>query len=243
MILCDEVFEILTRGPFPTGAPSDGIVESHLTHCEACRQLAEALRPAVELFQEAVTPEESRTLPSYWGESSSNLVPWLATENRSASQLAQRKRQSALSGDRRRRLWPALPSLPIRSVSLRPAARLAAALVLGMALAGLLRQLGKSGGEFRGFVPVSNAAGNARWLLSERGGPWSERHGLSQLCIADASAPTLLAARRGDRSAPGAIELACCSSCHSAQGPARQASPRATATAANACGACHPPIE
>lgn len=243
MILCDEVFEILTRGPFPTGAPSDGIVESHLTHCDACRQLAEALRPAVELFQEAVTPEESRTLPSYWGESSSNLVPWLSTEKRGASQLAQRKVRAAARGDRRRRLWPAIPSLPIRSVSLRPAARLAAALLLGMALAGLLRQLGSPAGEFRGFVPASNTAGNARWLLSERGGPWSERHGLSQLCIADASAPTLMAARLADRSAPGAIELACCSSCHTAQGSVRQASARATATAANACGACHPPIE
>ena len=33
MIHCDEVFDILTRGPFPTGAPSDGIVESHLNQC------------------------------------------------------------------------------------------------------------------------------------------------------------------------------------------------------------------
>ena len=69
MIHCDEVFDILTRGPFPTGAVSDGVVESHLTRCDDCRRLAEALRPAVELFQEAVAPEESRGLPSYWGNS------------------------------------------------------------------------------------------------------------------------------------------------------------------------------
>ena len=58
MIHCDEVFEILTRGPFPTGAASDGIVESHLSHCDECRRLAEALRPAVELLQEAITSDE-----------------------------------------------------------------------------------------------------------------------------------------------------------------------------------------
>ena len=95
MILCDEVFEILTRGPFPTGAPSDGIVESHLKQCSACRELAEALRPAVELFQEAVTPEESRTLPSYLGESRSNLAPWLTAENAAGSRVAQRTRRAA----------------------------------------------------------------------------------------------------------------------------------------------------
>jgi hypothetical protein len=67
MIHCDEVFDILTRGPFPTGAPSDGIVESHLNHCDACRQLAEALRPAIELLQEAIGPEESGSLPCYGG--------------------------------------------------------------------------------------------------------------------------------------------------------------------------------
>jgi hypothetical protein len=64
---CDQVFDVLTRGPFPTGSPSDHEVELHLLDCNDCRQLAEALRPAIELFEEAVTIEESRTLPGYWG--------------------------------------------------------------------------------------------------------------------------------------------------------------------------------
>lgn len=64
---CDQVFDVLTRGPFPTGATSDQHVETHLLVCADCRQLAEALRPALELFEEAVTLEESRTLPGYWG--------------------------------------------------------------------------------------------------------------------------------------------------------------------------------
>jgi hypothetical protein len=65
---CDRVFMILTRGPFPTGAPSDEDVEAHLETCADCWRLAEALRPALEVFQEAVPPAESRDLPGYWGD-------------------------------------------------------------------------------------------------------------------------------------------------------------------------------
>ena len=64
---CDDVFDKLTRGPFPSGAPGDDEVEAHLGHCKECRQLAEALRPAVELFQEAVGPDECYGLPGYHG--------------------------------------------------------------------------------------------------------------------------------------------------------------------------------
>lgn len=239
MILCDEVFEILTRGPFPTGAPSDGIVESHLRQCAACRDLAEALRPAVELFQEAVTPEESRTLPSYWGEQSSDLAPWLTIEKGGEARVAQRTRRAARP---RRRSRLALPSVP--SCSLRPAARLAAALLLGMALAGLLRQLGRSDGLLgRAGPDARSQQGEVHWLLAERGASWFNRNGLSLQCLADASAPVLVASRGGDHSDAGAIELACCSSCHVADRSVRQLSKRAMSTVANACGACHPPMD
>jgi hypothetical protein len=65
---CDQVFMILTRGPFPTGEAWDEQVESHLESCSECWRLAEALRPALEVFQEAVPPAESRELPGYWGD-------------------------------------------------------------------------------------------------------------------------------------------------------------------------------
>jgi hypothetical protein len=65
---CDRVFMILTRGPFPTGEPWDEVVETHLETCGDCWRLAEALRPALEVFQEAVPPAESRGLPGYWGD-------------------------------------------------------------------------------------------------------------------------------------------------------------------------------
>lgn len=64
---CDQVFDVLTRGPFPTGAASDAAVEQHLRACHECRQLAEALQPAVELLHESLAPEHSVDLPEYQG--------------------------------------------------------------------------------------------------------------------------------------------------------------------------------
>jgi len=67
---CDQVFFVLTRGPFPSGATEDLVVEQHLQQCTSCWQIAEALRPAGDLFQEAISPVESRDLPGYWGDAS-----------------------------------------------------------------------------------------------------------------------------------------------------------------------------
>lgn len=68
-MICDRVFFVLTRGPFPTGELSvDQAVETHLLVCQDCRRLAEALRPAAEFSPEGVTREESRGLPGYWGQ-------------------------------------------------------------------------------------------------------------------------------------------------------------------------------
>lgn len=75
---CDQVFMILTRGPFPTGEPWDEQVENHLETCSDCWRLAEALRPALEIFQEAVPPSEGRDLPGYWGDA--RPAAFVATE-------------------------------------------------------------------------------------------------------------------------------------------------------------------
>ncbi len=62
---CDQVFEILTRGPFPRGVGNDADVEMHLSCCYECRCLAEALRPAVDLLHESITDHSH--LPGYTG--------------------------------------------------------------------------------------------------------------------------------------------------------------------------------
>lgn len=66
---CDDVFDRLTRGPFPIGAADDEAVESHLCVCHECRELAEALRPAVKLMHEAYADEvpQQESLPAYRG--------------------------------------------------------------------------------------------------------------------------------------------------------------------------------
>lgn len=68
LIDCNEVFDILTRGPFPSGGEHDDAVEHHLRSCHDCRQLAEALRPAVELFHECLSDQEAEALPEYHGQ-------------------------------------------------------------------------------------------------------------------------------------------------------------------------------
>lgn len=64
---CDQVFDVLTRGPFPSGVPIDGDVELHLEVCHECRQLVDALRPAIGLFHESVPHDECDDLPGYRG--------------------------------------------------------------------------------------------------------------------------------------------------------------------------------
>jgi len=64
---CDDVFDVLTREPFPSGGLDDGVVESHLAVCHECRQLAEAFRPAVGLFHESLSAGFDDELPMYRG--------------------------------------------------------------------------------------------------------------------------------------------------------------------------------
>ncbi|MFT5524825.1 MAG: hypothetical protein ACI9G1_000794 [Pirellulaceae bacterium] len=62
---CDQVFDVLTRQSFPSGTGDDNAVEFHLLGCHECRQLAEALRPAVGLLHESLNKDECLGLPSY----------------------------------------------------------------------------------------------------------------------------------------------------------------------------------
>lgn len=62
---CDAVFDRMTRAPFPAGDSHDEEIELHLQVCHDCRTLAEALRPAVNLFHESLDNADS--LPRYDG--------------------------------------------------------------------------------------------------------------------------------------------------------------------------------
>jgi hypothetical protein len=218
MIHCDEVFEILTRGPFPTGSVSDGIVESHLTRCAECRRLAEALRPAIELFQEAVTPEESHGLPSYWG-GSCDVDPWSSEY----SEPVEPVHVSRVSSRR--------PTMrPTRSF--RQLAGWAAAMLAGIALASAW-----SGTE----SPNDSAVGGLSkvgWRLAESPADWLQRNTLAQACKTPGPEfHAVLNYQEGGDPAK-AVRLACCKGCHT--GPKQGDAARLPAEILSTCAACHP---
>lgn len=220
MIHCDEVFDILTRGPFPTGAPSDGIVESHLGHCDDCRRLADALRPALELLQEAVTPEESRTLPRYGGSSTCEADPWNHAASAGSKTLVATRRFAV------RR--PAV--LVARAWPWASSARFVAAALLGLVLAGALRHLGTSGAML-----TAGRAKAAAWQETDDGDHWFRKQNLPADCRQPLTGLTLLAAAPR---AEAQIELTCCLGCHSAVDQKLYAS-TAVGRFVQACQACH----
>lgn len=210
---CDGVFDILTRGPFPSGHETDESVEAHLAGCRECQRLAEALRPAVALIQESIDAEESRDLPGYWGETcfeerrrhepawSAAVQTGVATWQRATVRL---RSSFANSG------WP-----------------LVAAALAGVALAVGLREDGlrtPDRASVSAGAPVAAIAAAAitdpltecsRLLLSNlRGEPTAQR----------------LALAHG----------ACCSDCHSEKRSAElQLEKRVAAIVATNCGQCH----
>lgn len=232
---CDQVFDILTRGPFPTGHDSDYEVERHLAECPDCHRLAEALRPALELFEESIPLEEGRDLPGYWG------------ELRPAPSFDRFDRQTQVAA-RRSESIAERPPAPAPAPSLwyffaQPAARVAAAVAAGVVLALLLRAAGVSETP----VPYETAMAAAPSASNEAGDPpaalSSGRQFLSAIRLTPAcwggaiGGPKLLEVTQ----LPAAMrhnQLQCCTTCHR-QGRAAATPKEAIATVARACVGCH----
>jgi len=232
---CDQVFDILTRGPFPTGTACDTAVEAHLSECPECHRLAEALRPALELFQEAVGPEESRDLPGYWCAVATDRKPPLVSyaenvEPRISLPLTPEHDSTA-------RNWSALAAW-----------RLAAALALGVTLGSLLNSRGTFD-RFSGIPPIGGAAAPA--APNDDSQPKSERQprftatehqilaALPAACFGHQpgnaqrytvrSRPVLASADLGN--------LNCCSECHNSNSD--KVPSEATTMVAQRCQFCH----
>jgi hypothetical protein len=230
MIHCDEVFDILTRGPFPTGAPSDGIVESHLNQCDACRQLAEALRPAIELLQEAIAPEESGDLPRYSGPrySGPGTEPGSPWSQADAPGVKTKPKRAV------RRAHRAAAALEPAAWPWRSAAKFVAAACVGLVLAGLLRQVIASGGAMhRGEAQTVAAAG---WRLEEDGRQWAAEHHLAAACLKPVAERTVTARAAAGESQ--GLQLACCLGCHAAATELRVSRAHIGAFV-QTCRACH----
>lgn len=226
---CDRVFDVLTRGPFPTGAESDAAVERHLGHCAECRRLATALRPAVELFEEAIRPEDSRGLPSYWGE---------VTEPHPAAYdatFATLEEEISVAKTTRRALHRARATrslIPVRAIDdCDRLFRFFGAVAVGVVLAFSFRTMADGAGE------GTNSPRSAGMNMS--GLPW-------QVCSAAMIVAPPRSGQGASMQASGISKLAslessqlrCCSECHHAGSRFAGAAPIPQSVALS-CAACH----
>ena len=224
---CDQVFDVLTRGPFPTGTACDTPVEAHLRVCPECRRLAEALRPALELFQESIGPEESRDLPGYWcavgTERTQPLVSY--AQELEPNRPAPRRVQAPL---------------PARTFSALSAWGLAASLALGVTLGSLV----SSRWSFDGFsgLPQRETGGvivrdddTPRFTTSEH----MLLAGLPAACYRHqpGRAPRYTVAKQQVLRNADLSNLDCCTECHNANSDS--VSSYATLSVSQSCQICH----
>jgi hypothetical protein len=241
LLNCDQVFEVLTRGPFPTGEAQDEAVERHLRACHESRQLAVALRPAVALMHEAVSSVEAEQLPEYQGS-----LPWQRRSGRRKLAIAK------LEGPPNEKNPPQNNVRVTRGEPRRPqmvsAMRLIAASLIIAAL-GLVFGSNLFAPRVVQPMPGANAvvATAERPASAEEGVPTAK--GLLMLAslkmpntclpyshrpISNDEAEKIAAAIHG-----GSLDgLKCCTDCHHAGG-GRAVGPRLIAAVQQACQACH----
>jgi len=240
---CDDVFRILTQGPFPCGDPSDHQVEKHLATCADCRRLAEALQPAIELNEEAVTPEESSDLPAYWGElfHPSFEIP----EPPAPTQTA--------VGRSRLRL-PAVPRIATRARLTTASGFVGATmlgLLLGLALRGagpapdghsirdrLVQQPGRIGTANTGVLGVATSPDeNGNFLYCVRAQAPSE--GAPIVPISSCATSTSIERLAAESELNEWSHVRCCTQCHHAAGSATGTGTKTTGQIISTCGNWH----
>lgn len=235
---CDQVFDVLTRGPFPTGAASDVNVEEHLAGCADCQRLARALQPALELIQESVSVEEGRDLPGYWGEIAD--VPAPRGLGGTLAQIAQSP--ASITQHVKRGGW----------LKLHPAYRMTAAIVLGMALGAAFysTEISHQTADRAGHQKPLAAIDQGDYSSESRGSSTANREHRAQLGLvglASACFGIRWTPESGDldgdqalvRLAEGADydQVRCCTHCH--RSDSKEAPAEATAAVARTCHICH----
>jgi hypothetical protein len=231
---CDDVFVILTRGPFPTGARTDSGVEAHLQVCPECQRLAAALRPNERGSPDAVEPEESRHLPGYWGtslESSGELA--ISLSDAVSSPRAQRlglQRQQVQMG-KNLNVW-----------------QFAAAVALGIVLAAALRTLvtvhtqtasaADPGLGALMMAPATTQAqrAEARWAMCDLNPMCRPQKPIRSIEQSFSSGEQPLSLTLDESPASAAVN--CCTQCHRADSNL-QISSRAVLRLQKTCIGCH----
>lgn len=265
-VSCDDVFEVLTSGPFPravlerdsarvSAAPcivaQDAEIEAHLAACHECRQLAEALRPAVDLIDAAVR-EIDADLPVYRGSLPDPVNCGSLPDPVAIGELREPSVSPAAPPHFGMLSGRARPNHPIEGVW-----TLVAALALGIGLVVLFQD---GGINFRQSGDRAVWPSNTRYI-AHKYQPNAE--GLAQLSSLGLSIACLLpTAERSDErqaaqaeaadseltSVSSAGRYACCVGCHAPIGSPRNATPTSAAarprvdlvaTLASSCLACH----
>jgi hypothetical protein len=250
LLNCDQVFDVLTRGPFPTGQPEDEAVERHLRACHECRRLAEALRPAVALLHEAVNANEAMDLPEYQG-----ALPWKRPERRrlsisrlasppSPSPAAVEKKKDERQTKKRRRATRGEPrqATAISAVRFIAASLLIAA--LGLLFGGTLFSLGTRDQEKSPhlFIVERNIPGDIFEGIPTKNGLLSLASlKLPAVCIPlshQPRSPTHASELASALNSGDFAALQCCTNCHRAGLPQTEAKDLVAITQ-QACTACH----
>lgn len=223
LLNCDQVFELLTRGPFPSGGPDDSAVERHLGCCADCRQLAEALRPAVALFHEALAPEQAHNLPEYHG-------PVLEAAWQDSAEEGQLAPRRLPRHPREIQLPPPNPPPAVRS-DLRGTLQLAAGLLLaviaGAALYGMAHSLQQIRSRPDSFAAASYA--DRPVTLTAAG-----RRSLAALHLKPVCLPELT-----QNASLAAADLVCCTHCHAEAAAGVHSQRVSIARLQQSCLACH----
>lgn len=228
---CDRVFDILTRGPFPNGETTDAAVELHLIACHDCRRLAEALRPAINLFHEAVPCTELHNLPGYTG----------ALCSRDGKFLSESKIVTLAPPLRRTLRLQQLLHLAFGSEYLMP--RFALAMLIGATLFGILWSVTHEAPPHRpphasasSWSPTPSAVPSiqpeGRQMLVALALPATCQHGLSRWLghNHDSDSSVIDSIQNGS--------LKCCTDCHAAHRPP-QVALSSLGKIVRSCQACH----
>jgi hypothetical protein len=223
---CDQVFDVLTRGPVPTGDASDEAVERHLRACHECRQLAEALQPAVELLHESIAREEAAELPEYQGalaaiERSVATADQMRPRPLSIQQLARTR-----AGEKRQAAWTNF-------------IQFAAVLVLFAAVGSLVWSVVTTvkhrPGQSELLASVLPAESRSAARLDEQGFVTLAALKLPARCFPRES---LLHAAGGNAAAINQEALHCCTQCHNSAKSVRPGT-QLVAAMRQSCLACH----
>ena len=227
---CDQVFDILTRGPFPSGT-SDDDVELHLAAGHDCRQLADALRPAVDMFHEAMPHDEYDALPGYRGslrESDARSLPLAVT-----LMLDRPSIDASTICERSRKITPDMSSW-----------RLAVVALLVLAFAGLLWSVNSSSNDDWTFKGSGTSRPDPAQIQPDAGGQLQlAKLELSDECVSRYDRGQLGATRLADGPNDGSSQtqhFVCCTQCHhAASSQSRPSPPQTISVAMAACTACH----